>query len=436
MERDAAMSFHTVNRRRKRAVRATLWILYVVSSFGLLAGLIAAEVAWPAVFLVTMAVVAGLVVADRWMRDEGGIPVLYYHSISDKGWLPWPSCIVSCETFERHLDMLARTGMSVISTADLVTARQEDRVLPIRPVAIDIDDGYLDTWVAALPLLQRYGFPATLFVSLDFIEDGNELRPTIDDVEARNLRPDGLTWTGYVNWSELAAMQRGGLMDIQAHGVDHGRVETGPAVVDHLTVDNWRHLAWLQWLHMRGSKVDWYRSAVPPGAALATAVHENAPALAARAWREGIGLESETAYEVRVRQHLQRSKDELEHRLGKPVDVFCWPENGTSAAARLMAEAVGYRATTAGEGENRIDEDPRVISRMGVGDRVAGWHWPAAEAAGLYAAIRTFQGNYYWYFLLVALALLRRLHSLVAWQHPQAAPSRTAAPPQGAPQQF
>ncbi len=429
------MSFHTVNRRRKRAVRAGLWAGYVASSLGVLVGLVATGVAWPAVFLMVMAIIAGLVVADRWMRDEGGVPVLYYHSISDKGWLPWPSCIVSRETFARHLDMLARSGLSVISTADLVTARQEDRALPVRPVALDFDDGYLDNWVAALPMLRRYGFPATLFVSLDFIEDGPAPRPTIDDVEAGNLLPDGLNWDGYVNWPELEAMRDSGLMDVQAHGIDHGRVETGPTVIDHLTVDNWRHLAWLQWLHMRGSKVGWHRGALPPGVALGAAVRENAPALAARAWRDGLGVESESAYETRVRQYLERSRVELEGRLGKPVDIFCWPENGTSAAARRIALAVGYRATTAGEGENRFDEDPWVISRMGVGDRIAGWHWPAAEAVGLYAAIRTFHGNYYWYFLTIAFAAVRRLHEAIARQRPQPAAPRAAPRISGASQQ-
>ncbi len=347
------------------------------------------------------------------MRDDGGAPVLCYHSISDQGWVPWPTCIVSLETFERHLQVLARGGFSVMRTTDLVAARLAGRRLPPRPVAIHFDDGYLDNWVAALPLLRRYGLQGSMFVSLDFIEDGDTLRPTLDDVAQGRVSARDLQWSGYVNWAEIAAMQRSGVIDVLPHGVDHGCVETGPRIVEHLTPENWRRLAWVQWREMPGSKAYWHRNATPPAVPLGTPVHQNAPALAARAWHPERGVESEIAYRERVRSQLSRCRQELEARLGRSIDVFCWPNNGTCDTARAIAERVGFRATTGGSGENRAEEDPRVLSRLGVGDRIAGWHWPAAEALGMYAGLRVFQGNYYWFYLLILFAGLRRLHRLL-----------------------
>ncbi len=403
------MHYRTVNRHRVRALRWTAWAAFVAAAAAGLAGLTATGQPWPVIGGAVGAVAAGLVMMHRWMRDEGGVPVLYYHSINDDPhWLPWPSTIVSVETFERHLRMLRARGLDVIRTAEFLDARRNGRPLPPRPVVIHIDDGYLDTWAAAAPLLRRHRLPATVFVSLDFIEAGDAPRPTLTDAA-----PCGRTWRGYMNWAELAAMQRGGLIDIQPHGVDHGRVETGPKVVDRLTRRNWRRLIWVQWRRMDGPKAEWVHWREPPLVPLGTPVHANAPALAARAWRPDEGRESREAYEERVREHLWRAKQGLEDRLKAPMRVFCWPENGTNATARRVAAAAGYRATTAGAGENRPDEDPTVISRLGVGDRVVGWRWPAAEAAVLYAAIRVFQGNYYWYGLVAAAAVSRRASAIV-----------------------
>lgn len=406
------MHYRTVNRQRARILRCAAWAVYVAGA-ALAVGWLAlsGQGGWVTGGAGAIAI-AGLVVADRWMRDEGGVPVLYYHSINDDPhWLPWPSTIISVETFERHLRMLRHSRLNVISTKAFLEARLHGRALPERPVVIHFDDGYLDTWVAAMPLLQRYRLPATVFVSLDFIEEGETPRPTLAD---RDSGCGGaLSWRGYVNWAELRAMQQSGLLDIQPHGVDHGRVEIGPDVVEHLTPENWRRLAWVQWRAIEGRKTEWVHWAEPSVVPVGTPVRTNAPALAEPAWHPDRGREAWNEYEERVRTHLARAKQEFERRLGAPMEVFCWPENGTNPTARRIAADVGFRATTAGKGENRPGEDPRVISRLGMGDRVMGWRWPAAEAAVLYAAIRVFQGNYYWFYLVAAAAVSRRASGLV-----------------------
>ncbi|MBW7850270.1 MAG: polysaccharide deacetylase family protein [Rhodospirillales bacterium] len=423
-------AFHTVDRRRRRAMRCAVWAAFVAAAAALMGGLVLGGATWPAVTAGGLATLAGLAVGDRWMREPGGAPVLCYHSISDEGWVPWASCIVSIETFERHLGVLARGGFTVMRLRDLVAIRLAGGRLPPRPVAVTFDDGYLDNWVAALPLLRRHGIPATIFVSLDFIEEGENPRATLDDRERGRVGPEAVGWAGYLNWAELRAMQDGGVFDVLPHGVDHGWVETGPRVVASLSAENWRRLAWVQWRVMAGSKAGWYRAATPAFVPLGTPVRENAPALAARAWDPDRGLESDESYAARVRGDLERSKRELEERLGRGVDIFCWPNNGTNDTARAIAAEVGYAATTGGRGENRPGEDPRVISRLGVGDRIAGWRWPAAEALGMYAALRVFQGNYYWFYLLVGFAALRRLHGLLeGWRRAPTADLSAAARP-------
>lgn len=398
------MSFHTVDRKRIRALRCGTWAAFVLASLlvNLLLHMGDAGVGWTALALA--ATLAGLALGHRWMKDEGGVPVLTYHSISeDGGWLPWSTNVVTPETFDRHMRMLREKGLGVIRTRDLIDARQNGRALPPRPVVVHLDDGALDNWVAALPILRRWGVPATIFVSLDFIENGNAVRPSLDDVETGAAPRRALTWRGYLNWAEIEMIRREGLVDVQPHGIDHGRVDTGPRLVGELTPANWRSLAWVQWRAVAGPKADWHLWQAPPAIPFGTPLRENAPALSARAWGDAAGLESTEAFEARLRHHLERPL-----RVLGQGEVFCWPENRTCDSARRIAAEIGYRATTGGNGANRPDEDPRVISRLGVGDRVLGFRWPAAEALALWAAIRVFQGNLYWYFPLLVLGLLRK----------------------------
>jgi peptidoglycan/xylan/chitin deacetylase (PgdA/CDA1 family) len=357
-----------------------------------------------------------LLIADRFMRVEGGVPVLVYHSISEHtSWLPWAKEIaVSPASFERHLRTIRWLGCRVLKNSEMIAERMAGKPIYGRPVVLHIDDGYLDNWVAAVPILKKFQMPATIFVSLDFIERGATLRPTFDDVTEGHVDRNQLPWSGYMNWPEIRAVQATGLVDIQPHGIDHGRIETGPEVVDQIRPDNWRRLAWVQWAATQGSKADWHRHEAPPARPYGTPVRRNEAAFAARAWSESEGQESQHAYEARVRDALVRCREVLERELGSYINVFCWPQNRTSPQARRIAYEVGYAATTGGHGENRIGEDPREVSRLHVSDCVLGWRCGWVDSLALAANIRLFQGNYYWYVPLLLIKAVRCVTAPVA----------------------
>lgn len=300
---------------------------------------------------------------------------------------------------------LREMGCKVVSTLDLLKARREGGALPSKPVVIHFDDGYLDNWTAAYPIIKRHGVRTTLFVSLDFIEDGEKSRPTLEDVEAGRAAPEALEWRGYLNWAELREMDSSGLVDVQSHGNDHGRVRTGPAVVDLLTPANWRKHAWVQWAEMEGTKAGWHLHSDPPCVPYGSPVYESGPALASRSWRDG-SLESEAEYEARVRRILETSRALLGAALEKEIRVFCWPHSAATQTGRRIAEETGYWASTGGRGENRIGEDPRVISRITVHDEVLGRRWDWLDSLVFKADVRMGHGVYYWYMPLLAVRLL------------------------------
>ena len=399
-----------VNRKGRRKARALGWLAGLAAA-GLSVTLLCRDggVSHSCLAGGVLAVVI-LAAAHRWFRYVGGVPILVYHSVSDRSdWLPWAQELsVTTATLKCHLETIRKAGYHVLPASEIVRYLQTGIDLPDKPLAIHLDDGYLDNWVAAVPLLERAGMPATIFVSLDFIESGETLRPTIDDVEAGRCSTDDICWEGYMNWAELRALQSSPLIDIEPHGIDHGRVITGPRILDCLSEENWRRHIWMQWATMPGDKSGWHRLEAPPICGFGSPIGESGSALACRAWSEG-ELEPLDSYLTRVRIALRRPREVLARELGGKIEVFCWPYNEASESARQIARELGYLATTGGQGENRLGENPEVLSRLHVGDRAAGWSSAWLEALALKASIRTFHGIYYWYFLVLVFNVSRRL---------------------------
>ncbi|MEM8914973.1 MAG: polysaccharide deacetylase family protein [Pseudomonadota bacterium] len=356
-------------------------------------------------------VIAWIVVANQWMIQPGGVPVLTYHSVSlAPDWLPWAKDIsVHPLTFARHLKTLKSMKCSTMDTAEFVERRKSGKPIPANTIVLHFDDGYLDNWVAAKPLLERAGMRATLFVSLDFVEPEGPARPTTGTTDGRPVQ-----WDGYLNWTEVRELDRGGLFNVQPHGVDHTRVVTGPKTVGRLTERNWKRHAWVQWSAMDGPKHDWFRSIEPEAVPLGTVVRQSEPALAARAWIDG-QHETTATYTARVRGEFNQCKEGFQQRLSKEPDIFCWPHNRTNPTARSIAEAAGFVATTGGDGSNRPSEDPTVISRVHIGDRSLGFRWLWVEGLVLRATVRCFQGNFYWYVPLLLVSLWQRPFKAVSW---------------------
>lgn len=355
------------------------------------------------VFLIAPVLVT--LICHRWMYKPGGVPFLVYHSVTeDRDWLPWSANIsVRPSTLERHLQVIKRSRYKIISTRDFIDARLYGQALPERTCVIHFDDGYLDNWVAAIPLLEKYQVAATIFVSTDFIAAGDQCRPRLG-----SGLTEPINWQGYLNWPEILTIDNLPNIDIQPHGTDHGRIEVSDTVVDTLTVENWRHYSWMQWSHIKGSKADWYMAKQPTFVPLGHPVREHASALQGRYWQDN-KKESLSSFKTRVHKSLSTSKAILEQKLGHQTDIFCWPYNKTNNLSRNVAVEVGFRATTAGIGENRSNEDPTVISRLHVDDEVIGWHWPWMEGFALYANLRLFSGNYYWYPVIATINICRKL---------------------------
>ncbi len=89
-------------------------------------------------------------------------PILMYHHIGDPSEASGVN--VSTETFKRQMEFLKVHRYRVISLADFLKELKTGRRIPFRTVVITFDDGHLDNFKNAFPILKELNFPATIFV--------------------------------------------------------------------------------------------------------------------------------------------------------------------------------------------------------------------------------------------------------------------------------
>jgi peptidoglycan/xylan/chitin deacetylase (PgdA/CDA1 family) len=110
-----------------------------------------------------------------------------YHRIAEAAADPWRLC-VSPRQFEEHLQALPQVGHPM-TLADLVKACQQERV-PDRAIVLTFDDGYNDNLYWGKPLLSRYAFPATIYLTTGPV--GREREFWWDELEQLLLEPGDL----------------------------------------------------------------------------------------------------------------------------------------------------------------------------------------------------------------------------------------------------
>ena len=343
------------------------------------------------------------------------VPVIMYHSVGypRKDWI-WS--FVTCPLdvfFEGQMRALHRKGFNTISLQQLYGYMKEGIKLPKNPVVLTFDDGYLDNWVFAYPLLMKYGFKGTIYVNPEFVEPQNIIRKNLEDVWRGEAKIDELENIGYLSWREMKEMEKEGIMDIQSHTMTHTWYPISSKIID------FRHpgdpYIWMTWNNNPTEKpflqIDDEKSFN-----YGDPVYQHGRAIGIRRyfpdenlkedmisyvkekggkdffgyenWREELfkvarrykeenqvngRYETEDEYEERVYYELRKSKEIIENKLDKEVKFLCWPGGAVTDKALKIALDVGYISSTAGKDiqherkylRNRYGEDPSRINRMG-----------------------------------------------------------------------
>jgi peptidoglycan/xylan/chitin deacetylase (PgdA/CDA1 family) len=137
---------------------------------------------------------------ERGFVDQQ-LPILMYHSISNQASAAFRSFAVPPRHFAEQMAYLHMHGYTPLTVSQLVTLRTEGpERLPTRPVVITFDDGFADFATEALPILKRYQFAATLYVTTGFVNEtsrwllheGEGQRPMLSWEQLREVSENGI----------------------------------------------------------------------------------------------------------------------------------------------------------------------------------------------------------------------------------------------------
>jgi peptidoglycan/xylan/chitin deacetylase (PgdA/CDA1 family) len=142
----------------------------------------------------------------QWKLRPGqarpGLRVLFYHRVADAD----DELAVTPQRFAAQMDCLSDEGLVARDVEDAVarqTGGHGDGV-----VGLCFDDGYSDVADHALPVLERHGFTATVFLPTGVIDASQKL-------SWYDEQPPMLTW------ERVGALDRAGTVRFGAHTVTH-----------------------------------------------------------------------------------------------------------------------------------------------------------------------------------------------------------------------
>lgn len=139
------------------------------------------------------------------------IPILMYHSIScnaESTVHPYYRVTTTPQVFAGHMRLLHDGGYCVIPLDDairlLCAANDCHRTENDRFVVITFDDGFLDFYTEAFPVLELYGFTATVFLPTSFIGDTNTT----------------ISGQSFLSWPQVRELAKAGI-SFGSHSVSH-----------------------------------------------------------------------------------------------------------------------------------------------------------------------------------------------------------------------
>lgn len=129
------------------------------------------------------------------ITEDSSIPVLMFHSITEvKG----NELQTSKAQFKQEMQYLKDKGYTTLTLTELYGFFEKNKSVPKKSVVITFDDGYVDNYTNAYPILKQFGFKATIF----------DITSTVD------------TSTAYLTSAQLKELDSNGI-DIEPHTLTH-----------------------------------------------------------------------------------------------------------------------------------------------------------------------------------------------------------------------
>lgn len=136
------------------------------------------------------------------VAEGAKILVLNYHKVDNSH----NSLAIEINDFDAQMKFLADSGCVTITPDELYAGLNGEIDLPPKPVLITFDDGYVDNYTNAYPILKKYNLRATIFVIPAFTS----------------------VYPGYMTWEQLKEMESSGTITVESHTLTHPKLEELP----------------------------------------------------------------------------------------------------------------------------------------------------------------------------------------------------------------
>lgn len=135
----------------------------------------------------------------KFTSDNIGIPVIYYHSVNKNA---ENELMITPDNLEKQLNYINDNNYTTITINELYEHLKNKKPIPEKSILITFDDGYMNNYTEAFPILKKLNMKATIFCV------GNSL--------------DG---SYYLSEEAIKEMSSYGI-DIQSHTVNHLHLDT------------------------------------------------------------------------------------------------------------------------------------------------------------------------------------------------------------------
>lgn len=175
--------------------------------------------------------------ASPWkvtVKGPFSVPILTYHHVCPDG---HPALVQGAKTgarglvaagvFRRHLQLLEEGGWQIRSTSEVMDWLIAGSELPEKTVAIQFDNGWLDTWEVAKPILDEFGARALVYVIAGLTEGssaaGGSSFPQGWTLRTRTEGRVSSVDHAVITWRQVEALLQSG-WEVGAHTLTHPRL--------------------------------------------------------------------------------------------------------------------------------------------------------------------------------------------------------------------
>ncbi len=128
---------------------------------------------------------------DKATADNSAVILIYHHFGKDSV----PSTNIRLAQFDQQLDYLAENDFHVWSLSQLVKAFKNQTPIPDKTVVFTVDDAWISVYKEAIPRFKARGWPMTVFVNTDAIDQGYASSMTWEQM--REVQGDGIEFANH-----------------------------------------------------------------------------------------------------------------------------------------------------------------------------------------------------------------------------------------------